>query len=99
MPPKAAAIIERLSQRGQLTTHRGRVIELRRSDDGLARMSIAGASANGRVDLKAHRVIVCTGPDLDFRKAAQPVVRDLIDRELIQLDKKAWGYWWRTISL
>jgi uncharacterized NAD(P)/FAD-binding protein YdhS len=86
MPPEAAAKIESLSKRGQLRTHRGRVIELRRSADGLARMTIAGASENGRVDLKVHRVIVCTGPDLDFRKAAQPVVRGLIDRKLMQLD-------------
>jgi len=68
MPPEAAAIIEHLSQRGQLSTHRGRVIEL-----------------------KVHRVIVCTGPDLDFRKAAQPVVRDLIDRNLIRLDSENLG--------
>jgi len=91
MPPEAAAIVERLSQLCQLTTHRGRVIELRRSDDGLARMTIATAGANGRADLKAHRVIVCTGPDLDFRKAAQPVVRDLIDRKLVQLDEENLG--------
>jgi uncharacterized NAD(P)/FAD-binding protein YdhS len=91
MPPEAAAIIEHLSQRGQLTTHRGRVIKLRRSDDGLARLTIDTAGAKGRTDLKVHRVIVCTGPDLDFRKAAQPVVGDLIDRKLIRLDSENLG--------
>jgi uncharacterized NAD(P)/FAD-binding protein YdhS len=91
MPPEAAATIELLSQRGQLTTHRGRVIELRRSDSALARLMIATAGANGRLDLKVHRVIICTGPDLDFRKAAQPVVRDLIDRKVIPLDSENLG--------
>lgn len=91
MPPEAAAIIDRLNQRGQLTTHRGRVIELRSSDDGLARVTIASASPNRLLDLKVHRVIVCTGPEPDFRQAAQPVVRDLIDRELIQLDSENLG--------
>jgi uncharacterized NAD(P)/FAD-binding protein YdhS len=50
------------------------------------------ADLDGRVDLKAHRLIVCTGPDLDFRKAAQPVVRDLIDRRLVQLDADNLGF-------
>jgi uncharacterized NAD(P)/FAD-binding protein YdhS len=91
MPPEAAARIEALSQRGQLVTQRGRVLATIGSGDGLTEVSIGESSSDDKWLLAVRRVIVCTGPDLDFRRAAQPVIRDLIDDNLVQLDSSNLG--------
>jgi uncharacterized NAD(P)/FAD-binding protein YdhS len=90
MPPEAATQIEALTNQGQLVTHRGRVLEASRTADGFTRVTIA--SGNGhRWDLLVARLIVCTGTDMDFRKAAQPLIRELLDRQLGQLDPNNLG--------
>jgi uncharacterized NAD(P)/FAD-binding protein YdhS len=94
MPPEAAARIEALSQSGQLVTQRGRVLDATGTRDGLTEVTIATSAASSRRDkshLAVRRVIVCTGPDMDFRKAAQPIIRDLIDHNLAQLDSSNLG--------
>jgi uncharacterized NAD(P)/FAD-binding protein YdhS len=91
MPPEAASRIEVLSQTGQLVTQPGRVLSATGTRDGLTEVTIAASNRKDKSLLAVRRVIVCTGPDLDFRRAAQPVIRDLIDHNLAQLDSSNLG--------
>jgi uncharacterized NAD(P)/FAD-binding protein YdhS len=91
MAPEAALRIEALSQTGQLVTQRGRVLGAVATRDGFTEVTKGTSSRKDKWQLVVRRVIVCTGPDLDFRRAAQPVIRDLIDDNLAQLDSSNLG--------
>jgi uncharacterized NAD(P)/FAD-binding protein YdhS len=91
MPPEAAARIAALSQSGQLVTQPGRVLGATRMSDGLTNVAIATSNRKDIARLAVRRVIICTGPDLDFRRGAPPVIRELIDDNLAQLDSSNLG--------
>jgi uncharacterized NAD(P)/FAD-binding protein YdhS len=92
LPPEAAGRIESFKRSGQLTMVRGLVLDARRAPADLIRVRVTRrAGGEEKEELSVRRVIVCTGPGLDFRKAAPPIIRDLVDRNLAQVDPVSLG--------
>jgi uncharacterized NAD(P)/FAD-binding protein YdhS len=92
LPPQAASQIESFKRSGQLTMLRGSVLDARRTPEGLIRIRVSGTvGRQEKGELLVHRTIVCTGPGLDFRKTAPPIIRDLVDRNLARVDPASLG--------
>ena len=92
LPPQVADRIESFKRSGQLTLLRGSVLDARRAADSLTRVRVSsGANREVQRELSVRRTIVCTGPGLDFRKTAPPIIRDLVDRNLAKLDPISLG--------
>ena len=87
LPPQAADRIESIKRSGQLTMHRGSVLDARRTHEGLIRVRVSGGvGGEEKSQLSVRRTIVSTGPGLDFRKSAPPIIRELVDYNLAQVD-------------
>lgn len=96
MPQSSAECIARLAARGQLETLRGRlqsIAEYHGADGGGLEVGIRvremGGDARGRHSdrrLRVARVLNCTGAESNYRKLADPLVRNLMRHGLAQAD-------------
>ncbi|HTQ13582.1 MAG TPA: FAD/NAD(P)-binding protein [Rhizomicrobium sp.] len=85
MPPKVAAMLQVLIDRGQLTVSAGRVAGYRAVDGGVDVLLPRGRS------VFARHVINCTGPNGDLSRIATPLVADLRRRGDIAPDALGLG--------
>jgi uncharacterized NAD(P)/FAD-binding protein YdhS len=75
---------------GQIQIHAGRITEYSEDEGGVTvqyRARVNGESAQLRVD----RVINCTGPEADFRRAGSPLLSDLLQQGLVCADSLSLG--------
>lgn len=96
MPQSSAECIARLTARGQLTTLRGRLQSIAEFEDGRGgglevgiHVRDAGSGARGKRSdrlLRVARVINCTGAESNYRKLADPLVRNLMRHGLAHAD-------------
>ncbi len=84
MPPATAAIVNQLLESGQLKVLAGRIRDAN-VINGKAVVSISIRKGNTMV-FKAARVINCTGPESDYRKADSRLVQDLLLKGFISPD-------------
>lgn len=84
MPASSAALVAELTARGQLTTLRGRMRSIVDADDHLE-VGIHERGAGDRV-LRVARVLNCTGAESNYRKLADPLVRNLMRHGLAHAD-------------
>jgi len=88
MPPSSSALVAELTARGQLTTLRGRLRSIE-EDEGLGGAGLqVGIQLRGaeQVVLRAARVLNCTGAESNYRKLADPLVRNLMRHGLAHAD-------------
>lgn len=93
MPQSSADCIARLTARGQLETLRGRLRSIGESADRAAldvgihlRASGHGRDLGTERTLRVARVLNCTGAESNYRKLADPLVRNLMRGGLAQAD-------------
>ena len=91
MPIQVAAKIDDLRSRGQLFHHAGQIVAAVAQEDGLVRVRVALRGGRGEIALVAARIINCTGPETDLRKSDDPLIQDLLERGVVQVDAHGLG--------
>ncbi|PWV65663.1 FAD/NAD(P)-binding protein [Plasticicumulans acidivorans] len=86
LAPEVAERFEAALAAGQLVLRAGRLHAVERLDDGRLRahFNMRGSGEAGRLD--ADCLINCTGPQCDFTRIAQPLVRALLADGLVHAD-------------
>lgn len=84
VPPKTAAVCERLRREGRLFRHRGRISEAGEAPDRRIRVGVDGPT--GKSSFVVSCAINCTGPNGDYERVRHPLVQNLIRRGTIRPD-------------
>lgn len=84
VPPKTAAVCERLRREGRLVRHRGRVSGASETPDRRVRVEVAGRA--GKTSFVVSCAINCTGPNGDYERVRHPLVQNLMRRGIIRPD-------------
>lgn len=85
--PDVAAAFSDLIQSGRVQVHAARIAAYRLHTDCVA-VEIHPRAGHGRspITLDVHRVINCTGPNADFTRVADPLIRQMLADGLIRPD-------------
>jgi uncharacterized NAD(P)/FAD-binding protein YdhS len=86
IPEESLEIIETGIRRGQIEVLAGRLIDVEIvSDYAIASIALRGTSVNNGLNVK--KVINCTGPQTDYRKIEQPLLKSLISQGWLHTDE------------
>jgi len=88
--PQIGRMLTREMAEGQIETHAGRITEYHESDD-CVEVSYCERHSNQLKKLSVDRVINCTGPDADIRRINDPLLKDLLSRNLVRPDALSLG--------
>jgi len=83
IPPESEAVIERLRGRGQLAVVAGRITDMQDTGDSITVCYLPRGTTT-KATVEAARVINCVGPEMDYRRAARPLLGNILKRGLIQ---------------
>jgi uncharacterized NAD(P)/FAD-binding protein YdhS len=85
IPPESDRIIRELRSSGQLKILSGKMVDLTPKED-LMVMHYIERDSNIEKTESTHLVINCMGPNLDYEKREQTLIKNLILKKLIQCD-------------
>lgn len=85
VPPKTAAVCERLRREGRLVRHRGRVSQASETPDRRILVGVDGPA--GKSSFVVSCAVNCTGPNGDYERVRHPLVQSLIRRGTIRADR------------
>ncbi len=83
--------IERARESGQLRIRAGRIREYRVRDDALVDIVFRPRFGDGLDAVRAGRVINCAGPDADYSRIRDPLVRCLLAKGMVRPDSLCLG--------
>ena len=86
-----AARIAQARESGQLTILAGRIRSYATGDDSLVEVSYLPRFKETLASVRAARVINCSGPESDFGRIRDPLVRRLLDKGLVRPDPLSLG--------
>jgi uncharacterized NAD(P)/FAD-binding protein YdhS len=86
-----AARIARARETGQLTIIAGRIRAYTPDQDGLVEVSYLPRFKQTLETVRAARVVNCSGPESDFGRIRDPLVRRLLDKGLVRPDPLSLG--------
>lgn len=89
LAPATADRLDALRGEGRLRIVAGKLDRVEPGANGAVRTAWRGRGRNDLEEAAFDRIIVCTGPDSDLRRAGQPLVRGLLADGLIRPDR--WG--------
>lgn len=87
IPEESYAIIEDRIKLGQINVIAGRIANVIHENDLSATAFIRPRGEKTEKTLKVNKIINCTGPQSDFRKIDQPLIRDLAEKGWLQADE------------
>ena len=90
LPQQTFNQLQRLRERGQLTIHAGRILDLEPAN-GRVRVSWRVRGSSERSTLVVDRIVNCTGPDFDARRSTDPLMQSLTTQGLVAPDKLGLG--------
>lgn len=85
VPPKTAAVCERVRRQGRLIRHRGRVAEASETPGRRIRVEVDGLA--GKSSFVVSCAVNCTGPNGNYERARHPLVQNLMRRGTIRADR------------
>lgn len=85
VPPKTAAVCERLRREGRLVRHRGRISEAAETPDRRIRVGVDGPA--GKSSFVVSCAVNCTGPNGNYERVRHPLVQNLMRRGTIRPDR------------
>ena len=91
LAPAVAQRVEQARASGQLTIRAGRIREYRPRADGLVDVGYRPRFAEGLETVIAGRVINCAGPDADYSRIRDPLVRALLEQGTVRPDSLCLG--------
>jgi uncharacterized NAD(P)/FAD-binding protein YdhS len=83
--PQILAVKERLEAEERLICHRGHVLDLRPVEDHVE-VTYRPRGTQEKRTIVVRQVLSCTGPQPDYRKLDDPLVRHLLERDLLAPD-------------
>jgi uncharacterized NAD(P)/FAD-binding protein YdhS len=86
-----AARIAQARERGQLSILAGRIRGYATGEDGLVEVSYLPRFKDTLATVRAVRIINCSGPESDFGRIRDPLVRRLLDKGLVRPDPLSLG--------
>jgi uncharacterized NAD(P)/FAD-binding protein YdhS len=87
MAPQVAQRLAAMRNDGRVILHRGRIAKADEQPGGAVRVSIRPRGHGATFALEVRRVINCTGPQTDYGKIDQPLVRDLFAQGIAARDE------------
>ncbi len=84
VPPETADAHRRLAAAGRIVHHRGRVADAAPATAG--HLEVVIANADGRTPLRVAGIVNCTGPNGDYRRVNDPLVRQLVASGIVRPD-------------
>ena len=87
MPPQAAAVLDRLRERGKLEVLKGRLLSI----DASGGFEITYRSEGAKQQVTADVIINCIGSESNFRRLGSPLVDRLFERGYIKSDPLNFG--------
>jgi len=90
LAPQIDATLRELSRNGLLTIHAGHLLGYREIPR-YAEVSFRNRATQATETLRVHRVVNCTGPETDYRRADSPLVCSLFEQGLARPDALALG--------
>lgn len=91
LPPAVVTHLEALRRAGTLQVHAGRLREMKQVADGIC-VTWRPRGEQRPVELRFDRVINCTGPDYDMRRARDSLLRNLVGSGLAVPDALGLGF-------
>jgi len=91
MAPEVAQRVARLCCEGRVIPHAARISDVVRKVDGMLEIEIRERSTGKTRKLRAGSTINCTGPECDYRKIDQPLIRDLFEQGIAAQDPSSLG--------
>ena len=82
--------LSRQLQCGQIQMHSGRITAYREDDAGIE-VAYRDRNSGQLTKLLVDRVINCTGPESDYRRVANPLLKDLMNKGLVRPDELSLG--------
>lgn len=83
--PEVAVVVERLRGAGRLSVVAGTLLNFRRSGDSIEAV-VRRRGSGETLELRAAFVLNCTGPDCDYGRISDPLVRSMLLQGLAQPD-------------
>jgi uncharacterized NAD(P)/FAD-binding protein YdhS len=87
IPEESLRIIEDNIHADRIQVFAGRLVDLKVEGDGTAAAMIKPRGADNFKRLTVRKVVNCTGPQTDFRKISQPLIKDLMAKGWLQTDE------------
>lgn len=84
VPPETAATFARLRERARLFVHRGQIVAATERAAGLLSVEMTNLAHSRILDVAS--VVNCTGPNGDYHRVNDPLIRNLIRRGTIRPD-------------
>lgn len=88
IPMRSAALLDEMQNSGQLQLLKGFVAEGKSVANGI---EITINTGNETKKETFHKVINCTGPESNYRKLRFPIIRDLVEQEMVTTDELGLG--------
>lgn len=85
IPPESETILNNLKKSGQLKIFAGNITDIIPQDETL-QVNFTSRKSKSQQILSANYVINCKGPDLNYEKNDQPLIKNLFARKLICCD-------------
>ena len=89
VPPKTAAVYDRLRREGRLIRHRGQITDAAELANGRVRVEVTGPM--GKDTLVVSATINCTGPNGNYERVRHPLVAALLRRGVMRPDSLRLG--------
>lgn len=83
--PQVMAVKEQLEAEKRLISHRGHILDLRPVENHVE-VTYRPRGTQEKRTIVVRRVLSCTGPQSDYRKLDDPLVRRLLERDLLAPD-------------
>lgn len=91
MAPEVAQALARMCCEGRVILHGARITSAVASRDGDLQVALRTRGSGETQTLRVRKIINCTGPESDYRKIDQTLVRHLFDQGIIAQDPLSLG--------
>jgi uncharacterized NAD(P)/FAD-binding protein YdhS len=87
MPPVCAESLHKLLSEGQLSIIAGRIRSIRTDGEDRFRVEYRERSSHKTVNVTVDTIVNCMGPESDYEKLDDPLIRSLLEKGMIRTDK------------
>jgi uncharacterized NAD(P)/FAD-binding protein YdhS len=91
MPGECAKVLHQLMAGGQLSITAGKINAIHINTDNSLSVDYLARSTKKQCALIAHMIVNCMGPEPDYEKLDDPLIRNLLEKRLMRTDKLRLG--------
>ncbi|MFM7017087.1 MAG: FAD/NAD(P)-binding protein [Bacteroidota bacterium] len=91
LPHEVHSLIQSLVDEGQIELYAGKLIDVKENQNGLT-IQFFDKEKESNVQLNAQRIINCIGPEGDYGKVENPLLKHMLNQGLISKDPLSLGF-------